>query len=189
VDNQPYAAAFTEGPPQHTIPGCFAYSHSVIGSMDDLNAAKTPDVKEFFKLYYAPNNATLTIVGDFAADQAKQLIRQFFGDIPRGAEPPAPSCQVQFGAGEQATTWEDPLANLPAVLIATWCPSTRPRTHRRCRCSDHPGDEIASTRWSGSSRWRSVRRVLVSAAAPDSSSASPSPARARRGCARAACGL
>jgi predicted Zn-dependent peptidase len=123
VDNQPYAAAFTEGlTSAYDSTSCFAYSHSVIGSMDDLNAAKTPDVQEFFNLYYAPNNATLAVVGDFAADQAKQLIGQFFGDIPRGAEPPAPSCQVPFGAGEQATTWEDPLANLPAVLIAYMVP-------------------------------------------------------------------
>ena len=124
VDNQPYAAAFTEGlTSAFDSTTCFAYSHSVIGSMDDLNAATTPDVQEFFALYYAPNNATLTVVGDFAADEVKRLIGQYFSDIPRGAEPPAPSCQVEFGAGEQETVWEDALANLPAVLIAYLVPA------------------------------------------------------------------
>jgi predicted Zn-dependent peptidase len=123
VDNQPYAAAFTEGlTAAFDSTTCFAYSHSVIGSMDDLNAAKTPDVQQFFDLYYAPNNATLTVVGDFSADEAKRLIQQYFGGIPRGAQPPALTCEVQFGAGEHETRWEDQLANLPAVLMAFMVP-------------------------------------------------------------------
>jgi predicted Zn-dependent peptidase len=126
VDNQPYAAAFTEGlATAYDSTACFAYSHTVIGSMDDLNAAKTPDVQEFFDLYYAPNNATLTVVGDFAPDEARRLIRQYFADIPRGTEPPPPTCDVRFGAGAGETTWEDPLANLPAVLMAFMVPEHR----------------------------------------------------------------
>src|SRR6266566_5216153 len=66
VDNQPYAPAFIDG---MTWPfdsaGCFAYAHTVIGSIDDLNAAQLSDVKAFFDTYYAPNNATLVVVGDF----------------------------------------------------------------------------------------------------------------------------
>jgi predicted Zn-dependent peptidase len=119
VDNQPYAGAFVEG---LTVPfdttACFGYAHSVIGSMDDLNAAKTADVQEFFDLYYAPNNATLTLVGDFDTAEAKRLIEHYFGDIPRGADPPSFACDVRFGGEARRVTWEDGLANLPASFVA-----------------------------------------------------------------------
>jgi len=119
VDNQPYGRAFTDG---LTLPfdstACFPYSHSVIGSMDDLNAAKVEDVQAFFDLYYAPNNATLTVVGDFVTADAKQLIQEYFGDIKRGAEAPAVGCDVRYGGGAKASTFEDEHANLPAVVIA-----------------------------------------------------------------------
>ena len=60
------------------------YSWPTIGSMADLSAATVEDVKQFFRLYYAPNNATLVIVGDFDPEQAKAWIAKYFGDIPRG---------------------------------------------------------------------------------------------------------
>jgi zinc protease len=124
IDNQPYAGAFTEGlTAEFDSTACFGYSHSVVGSMDDLNAAKTADVKAFFDVYYAPNNATLTVVGDFDPAEVKQLVKQYFGAIPRGVDPPAPVCAVTFGAGERRTTWQDPLANLPAVLTAYLVPA------------------------------------------------------------------
>src|ERR1043166_3545204 len=88
VDNQPYASAIFEG--MYALAdstSCFPYAHSIIGSMNDLNAAKTPDVKAFFDLYYTPNNATLTLVGDFDPAGTKRLIEQDFGAIPRGKEP------------------------------------------------------------------------------------------------------
>ena len=65
VDNQPYGRAFTDGlvaPFDST--SCFAYAHTVIGSMTDLDSAKTADVQAFFDTYYAPNNATLVVTGD-----------------------------------------------------------------------------------------------------------------------------
>ena len=52
--------------------------------MTDLSAASEEDVKNFFRLYYAPNNAYLSIVGDFDAAQAKAWVTKYFGDIPRG---------------------------------------------------------------------------------------------------------
>src|SRR5437899_11060351 len=70
VDNQPYAAAFSDG---LTWPfdssSCFPYAHTVIGSMADIDAAKVPDVQAFFDTYYAPNNATLVVVGDFSTTE------------------------------------------------------------------------------------------------------------------------
>jgi len=119
VDNQPYTGAIFEG--MYALADsatCFPYAHSVIGSMDDLNGAKTPDVKAFFDLYYAPNNAILTVVGDFDPAPTKALIQQYFGDIPRGPSPPPVNCQATFSPGAIHRTWPDPKANLPAVMLA-----------------------------------------------------------------------
>ncbi|HEX9692275.1 MAG TPA: pitrilysin family protein [Gemmatimonadales bacterium] len=123
VDNQPYSKAFIEGPiAQFDEEACFPYAHTVIGSMDDLDAAETPDIREFFDQFYAPNNATLVVVGDFEPTVAKQLIQQYFGDIPRAEEPPAPTCDVSYGAGPERLDFPDPLANLPAVFITYLVP-------------------------------------------------------------------
>lgn len=82
-DNQPYgrvseilsAAMYPKGHP---------YSWPVIGSMADLSAASEEDVKSFFRLYYAPNNATIAVVGDFDPAQAKAWIKKYFADLPKG---------------------------------------------------------------------------------------------------------
>jgi zinc protease len=117
VDNQPYGAAAVDGPQALFDPqSCFAYSHSTIGTMDDLNAAHTADVKAFFDQYYAPNNATLTVVGDFAPANAKALIQQYFGGIPRTNEPPPVTCQQVFNPGPLHQQIKDINASLPAVI-------------------------------------------------------------------------
>src|SRR5437588_10514288 len=67
----------------------FAYKHDTIGSMADLNAASIDDVRGFFKMYYAPNNAVLTIVGDFKTNAALMLVKKYFENIPRQPDPPA----------------------------------------------------------------------------------------------------
>jgi zinc protease len=78
-------------PPDHP------YFHQVIGSMEDLTAASVADVMAFFRRYYAPNNATLVLAGDFDRARTKQLIEQYFGPIPTG-EPitrrPAPEVRL-----------------------------------------------------------------------------------------------
>ncbi len=90
VDNVPYGRA-NETILSALYPHGHPYSWPVIGSMADLSAASLNDVKNFFRTYYAPNNATLTIVGDFNSDSAKALVKRYFGDIPRGpALPPRP---------------------------------------------------------------------------------------------------
>ncbi len=83
VDNQPYGRVY-EILSKATYPPSHPYSWPVIGSMEDLSAASEEDVKNFFRLYYAPNNAYLTIVGDFDPAQAKQWITKYFGGIPGG---------------------------------------------------------------------------------------------------------
>jgi zinc protease len=82
-DNQPYGRASETisaalYPPEHP------YSWPVIGSMADLSAASLDDVKEFFRRWYAPNNATLAIAGDFDPAEVKALVQRYFGSIPRG---------------------------------------------------------------------------------------------------------
>ena len=83
VDNQPYGRA-SEILTAETYPPSHPYSWIVIGSMEDLSAASEQDVKDFFRLYYAPNNAYLAIVGDFDPAQAKAWVAKYFGDIPKG---------------------------------------------------------------------------------------------------------
>jgi predicted Zn-dependent peptidase len=117
IDNQPYTGAFLKGVTAPFDPKtCFAYGHELIGSMTDLNAAKTEDVKAFFDLYYAPNNATLTLVGDFDPAEAKQLIQQYFGGIPRAKDAPPVTCDAKFNAGEKRESVTDDKATLPALL-------------------------------------------------------------------------
>jgi zinc protease len=87
-DNQPYGRAY-ETLLAALYPATHPYSWPTIGSMADLSAAKLGDVQEFFRTYYAPNNAILAIAGDFDADSAKALVRRYFGGIPRGPAMPA----------------------------------------------------------------------------------------------------
>ena len=83
VDNVPYGRA-DETILAALYPSSHPYSWPVIGSMADLSAASLDDVKNFFRTYYAPNNATLVIAGDFDPAAAKKLVAQYFGPIPRG---------------------------------------------------------------------------------------------------------
>ena len=77
IDNQPYGRV-GEILSTATYPKTHPYSWSVIGSMEDLSAASEEDVKNFFRLYYAPNNAILTVVGDFDPAQTKQMDHEVF---------------------------------------------------------------------------------------------------------------
>jgi zinc protease len=83
VDNVPYGRA-DEVILAALYPRSHPYSWPVIGSMADLSAASLADVQNFFKTYYAPNNATLAIAGDFDPGAVKKLVAQYFGNIPRG---------------------------------------------------------------------------------------------------------
>jgi len=85
VDNVPYGRA-DETILAALYPKSHPYSWPVIGSMTDLSAASLTDVQNFFRTYYAPNNATLTIAGDFDPAAVKKLVAQYFADIPRGPE-------------------------------------------------------------------------------------------------------
>jgi len=117
VDNRPYAAAFSDGLAwPYDSAGCFAYAHTVIGSMDDLNAARLPDVQAFFDTYYAPNNATLVVVGDFRPAEVRRLVNAYFGGIPSHPAPESVRCDWRVGPGAKRREVRDAQANLDAAL-------------------------------------------------------------------------
>ncbi len=116
VDNQPYGE--TSEVLQGLIYDNFANKHSVIGSMQDLNAATIKDVQEFFRIYYAPNNAVLTLVGDFEPADALAKIKKYFGDIPAQPAPPVPDLAEPKQTAERTKTIEDPFAQVPRLDIA-----------------------------------------------------------------------
>ena len=105
-DNQPYgrvseifsAAMYPKGHP---------YSWPVIGSMTDLSAASEEDVKAFFRLYYAPNNATLAVVGDFDPKQAKAWIQKYFSDLPKGQDITRPAVAPAKLTANKRLVYED----------------------------------------------------------------------------------
>ncbi|HKV62287.1 MAG TPA: pitrilysin family protein [Candidatus Acidoferrum sp.] len=87
VENAPYGVV-EEGLFHQLFPKEHPYYGEVIGSHQDIQSAKLEDVRNFFKLYYAPNNASLAIVGDFNPEKAKELVEKYFGPLKRGAEVP-----------------------------------------------------------------------------------------------------
>ncbi len=93
VDNQPYGQSM-EKMIAALYPEDHPYHHSVIGSMADLSTASLGDVSAFFRMYYAPNNASLCIAGDFEPATIKKLVEKYFGPIPRGPEVERPKPSV-----------------------------------------------------------------------------------------------
>jgi zinc protease len=106
VDNQPYGRV-GEIMAEAIYPKGHPYSWEVIGSMADLSAASEQDVKEFFRLYYAPNNSYLAIVGDFDPAQAKTWIAKYFGAIPRGKPIVRPKVPAVTLDAERRLAYED----------------------------------------------------------------------------------
>jgi predicted Zn-dependent peptidase len=115
VDNQPYGRTFEVI--LETAYDNFAYKHSTIGSMEDLNAATLEDVAEFFKTYYAPNNAVLTLVGDFKTEEALAKIRKYFEGIPSQPPPREPDMAEPEQKGERRRKLEDAFARTPRLDI------------------------------------------------------------------------
>ena len=106
MDNQPYGRA-GEILAHATYPPSHPYSWDVIGSMEDLSAASEEDVKNFFRLYYAPNNAFLSIVGDFDTAQTKAWVTKYFGDISRGKPITRPKVDPVTLSAEKRLVYED----------------------------------------------------------------------------------
>ena len=118
VDNQPYGD-WWERLPALAFPPEHPFHHSLIGSFEDLDAASLPDVADFFATYYTPDNAVLSIAGDFDPAEAKRLVETYFGPIPRGASrPPLPDMSVPpaFGGWRREVVHAD--VALPRLFLA-----------------------------------------------------------------------
>jgi zinc protease len=118
VDNQPYGS-WWERLPALCFPPSHPFHHSLMGSMEDLSAASLEDVAAFFRTYYTPDNAVLSIAGDIDEAEARQLVDRHFGWIPRGnGRPPLPSMTVAetFGAALREVV-EDDVA-VPRIFLA-----------------------------------------------------------------------
>jgi zinc protease len=115
VDNQPYGI-WDEKMQELLFPETHPYHHVPIGSMEDLNAASLADVTEFFAAYYAPNNAVLTIAGDFDPPTAMELIEKHFGPIPANPSIPAgPSTEIEPILGAEARLTIPDRVQLPRI--------------------------------------------------------------------------
>jgi len=121
VDNQPYGNLFQEAL-DHAF-DVHPYSWPPIGSMEDLNAAKEQDFVNFYKTFYVPNNAVLSIAGDIDAAATKKLIEKYFGSIPRGqGDVPRPTQMEPLNKGEvRDTVWGKD--QLPMVVQAYHIPA------------------------------------------------------------------
>ena len=121
IDNQPYGKSFLEI--DNLAYDNFSYKHSVIGEMRDLDNASLADVKDFFRIYYAPNNAVLSLVGDLDTQKTLELVNKYFGAIPSQPTPAQPDLAEPEHYGERRETITDNLARLPLVLIAYHIPA------------------------------------------------------------------
>jgi zinc protease len=118
VDNQPYGT-WWEKLPALCHPPSHPFHHSLIGSMEDLSEASLEDVAAFFRTYYTPDNAVLTVAGDFEPSAARAMIERHFGAIPRGGgRPPLPPVELPptFGAWVRETV-QDAVA-APRLFLA-----------------------------------------------------------------------
>jgi zinc protease len=102
----------------------FAYHHSVIGSMEDLDAASVDDVKQFFKTYYAPNNAVVALVGDLDTKDTLARVKKYFGNIPRQTPPGPADLTEPVKTGERRGKLDDPLARLTRIDLVYRIPAS-----------------------------------------------------------------
>jgi zinc protease len=126
-DNQPYINAFLLI--NELIFKNPANAHSTIGSMEDLDDATIDDIREFFRIYYAPNNAVLTVVGDFDLQWARSQIEKYFAGIPRQPEPPPVDVSEPPEVAQAQETYHDKLAPAPAFILGWKIPTRRTPDH------------------------------------------------------------
>ncbi|MBI4364353.1 MAG: insulinase family protein [Candidatus Latescibacteria bacterium] len=115
VENAPYGLVEEELYHQ-LFPKDHPYYASVIGSHEDIQAAKTEDVRQFFRRYYCPNNASLVVSGDFQKANAKALVAKYFGTLPRGEDVPAIQATTPRITQERRSTVTDKV-ELPRVFM------------------------------------------------------------------------
>ena len=121
-DNRPYGT-FYEKIQGHLFPTGHPYHHTTIGSMEDLDAASIEDVSAFFRTYYAPNNAVLSVVGDVDPDEIRRWTERYFGGIPANpAIPPLPDLSVAPHLGTEVRETVHDRVPLPRVYVGFRAP-------------------------------------------------------------------
>jgi len=120
-ENRPYGMA-EEAVYQNLFPKGHPYYASVIGSHRDIEAVRLPDVREFFRLYYAPNNASLAIVGDFDRVKTRALIEKYFGGLKAGAPVPVIDVKTPPVTAERRVVVHDQV-ELPRLYMAWQTPA------------------------------------------------------------------
>ena len=150
-DNNPYGTAVRA---LLTMPYTYEpYKRPIVGSIEDVNKAELEDVLAFHHTYYVPNNATLVVAGDIHFDTTRDLIDEYFGAIPRGDDPPAlPEFALVDQAEAEFIIIEDPLINIPALLVAYEIP---PLVHE-----DYPALDLLSRVLSVGDSSRLAKRLV-----------------------------
>ncbi len=121
VDNNPYGRALQRI--QELVYKNPANAQPVIGSIDDLNAASLSDVQEFWRAYYSPNNAVLSIAGDFDVQETRRLVEKYFGTIPRQSAMTPVDVSEPTEVAQRQDTLDDKLASLPAFILGWKIPA------------------------------------------------------------------
>jgi predicted Zn-dependent peptidase len=121
VLNRPYGGFPWLDLPQYANTNWYN-SHNFYGDLKDIEAATLPDVQQFFKTYYVPNNAALAVVGDFDPADARKMIDKYFSSIPSGAQIKQPDISEPVQQKEIRATKPDALAKRPALAIAYHMP-------------------------------------------------------------------
>jgi zinc protease len=128
IDNQPYIPSMLRIN-ELAYGDYWPYAHSTIGDMQDLIDAPLEAVQEFFNTYYAPNNAVLSISGDFSPDDAIRWVEKYFGNIPAQQTPPYSEPEPPEQTAARAETMYDANATLPAFHLAYHIPPNRSPDH------------------------------------------------------------
>jgi zinc protease len=121
-DNQPYGL-WSHKLQAHLFPETHPYHHPTIGSMEDLDAASLEDVSAFFRTYYAPNNAVLSVVGDFEPAQARAWIERYFGPVVAASTPPLGDLSVPLSLGGERREVVRDRVPLPRVYVGFRAPA------------------------------------------------------------------
>lgn len=123
IDNQPYAPASIKL--EELAFDNWSNGHATIGDFADLEASSVKDVQDFFKTYYAPNNATMAIVGDVNADEMVKLVEKYFGSIQQVPAPVRPDLKEPLQKTAKYASIEDKQAQMPAFWMAWKAPGRR----------------------------------------------------------------
>ncbi|MBX9695050.1 MAG: insulinase family protein [Cyanobacteria bacterium] len=123
IDNQPYMPAALAA--EELIFDNWANGHPVIGYFEDLEHSSVEDVKRFFDKYYCPNNAVMAVVGDVDSQKIEEMVRKYFGTIPRQKDPGRPDLSEPVQTKPKSLAKEDNQANMPAFWLAWKAPQRR----------------------------------------------------------------